>query len=102
MNQILLANAAITDFAPASTAEHSLLHRSPGGQLLGTTEELSPDLVRRLRPHQCAMIMPEDGRPRSHDELSIFTLSKLRWHDNPTSGVYVAINDFVYDLTGWS
>ncbi|KAI0011442.1 hypothetical protein F4779DRAFT_573835 [Xylariaceae sp. FL0662B] len=57
------------------------------------------DLLEALGPYRCALVRPSKGKSRAKSQ--VFTMRSLRWHDNPDMGFYVAINDIVYDLSGY-
>ncbi|KAI0008415.1 hypothetical protein F4779DRAFT_451025 [Xylariaceae sp. FL0662B] len=62
-------------------------------------DNLTDDLVGRLSTRRCGNIKcPKTGSRRG---LHPFTPRSLRWHDNPSMGVYVAIENIVYDITGY-
>jgi hypothetical protein len=47
--------------------------------------------------------MPYTGKKvHKNGRLPIYTESMLRRHDNPTDGIYTAINGYIYDITGKS
>jgi hypothetical protein len=87
---------------PFSADEKSFFTKNPGGpiQLEFDSKRSVYDIFQRLLPYRCGLIMPVDDAPPIEESLPTYTLNELQWHDNPTDGIYTAINGFVYDITG--
>ncbi|KAI0173207.1 hypothetical protein GGR52DRAFT_542267 [Hypoxylon sp. FL1284] len=85
-------------FRPADI--HFGLPQSAGGPMPSAILEnrtRADDLVRRLNPYLCGYLdMPQPARHMQH-----FTPRRLRWFDNPDLGIYIAVNNVVYDITSY-
>lgn len=57
-----------------------------------------PDLMARLAPYRCALLDLSALEPVGNPGSRVFTDLSLAWHDNPSSGLYTAVDDIVYDL----
>lgn len=61
------------------------------------------NLHERLQPHRVGIVMRTRRRQSEEtrsNPLTPLTLNMLRWHDNPSTGIYIAINNQVWDVTG--
>ena len=88
------------EFSFESHEEEDQLRSNPGGvpETLPVSGDAHVNLLERLLPFKCALV---DGtRGSKKPVLEPYTPSMLRWHDNPTAGMYTAINGIVYDVTG--
>ncbi|KAI1861767.1 uncharacterized protein JN550_010707 [Neoarthrinium moseri] len=94
----------ITDFQYASMKEKELLHMRPGGVITfgrDYGQDAIVELLLRLKPYRCGLLMPRDPAPRKYQDLKLLTPNTLRLHDNPSDGIYTAIDGVVYDLSGY-
>ncbi|KAK8119837.1 cytochrome b5-like Heme/Steroid binding domain-containing protein [Apiospora kogelbergensis] len=60
-----------------------------------------PAMVAVLSNYRCGTIMDLPSVPRPDADLRTFTARCLRWYDNPTLGVYFAVEGFVYDMSNY-
>ncbi|XXG95176.1 hypothetical protein Hte_001436 [Hypoxylon texense] len=84
---------------PLQTSDIALgLPQSSGGPVptaIVESDTRADELLRRLNPYLCAYLdVPQTAR-----NMQYFTPRKLRWHDNPDIGIYIAVNNVVYDIT---
>lgn len=98
----MLADFGYNADFPFAIGEQALFTNNPGGpiELEISGERSVYDIFQRLLPYRCGLIMPVGRTPPTEDSLRTYTLTELRGHDNPTHGIYVAINGYVYDITG--
>lgn len=100
--QIYLALAYLTVDFPLQPSDRSLgLLQSAGGpapNAIMESKTRANELLRRLNPYLCAYLdVPQTAR-----DTQYFTPRKLRWYDNPDLGIYIAVNNVVYDITSES
>ncbi|KAI1800791.1 hypothetical protein F4811DRAFT_494152 [Daldinia bambusicola] len=89
----------VTSFPARSSEEREALSESYGGPLsqsLIRTEEETKHLLERLNPYTCAFL----HTPRPAQHMRHFTQRMLRWYDNPSYGIYIALGGAVYDISG--
>ncbi|KAI0134869.1 hypothetical protein F4814DRAFT_399191 [Daldinia grandis] len=90
----------ITHFPARSVEEQEALTESSGGPLskdLARSEHEISQLLQRLTPYTCAYLhVAQPVRNMRH-----FTLEMLRWYDNPSHGVYIALGNAVYDISDY-
>ncbi|KAI1463831.1 uncharacterized protein F4812DRAFT_445583 [Daldinia caldariorum] len=88
----------VTNFPARSSEEREALSESYGGSLsqnLIRTEDETKHLLERLNPYSCAFL--HIPRPTRH--MRYFTQNTLRWYDNPSYGIYMALGGGVYDIS---
>ncbi|KAI1473874.1 hypothetical protein K445DRAFT_380391 [Daldinia sp. EC12] len=89
----------ITNFPTSSAEEKEALAEGCGGplpQILIRTEDETKQLLERLNPYTCAYLyVPQPAR-----NMRYFTQDMLRWYDNPSCGIYIALGGGVYDISG--
>ncbi|KAI8957311.1 hypothetical protein F5Y11DRAFT_340083 [Daldinia sp. FL1419] len=88
----------ITNFPARSPHEADELRKSAGQRLsieLTRTDSEMKDILERLDPYVCAYVRP----PPLPRNLRVFTPTMLRWYDNPSLGVYIALKGAVYDIS---
>ncbi|KAI1759627.1 hypothetical protein GGR53DRAFT_513002 [Hypoxylon sp. FL1150] len=88
----------ITNF-PFQLTDYRLgLPQSAGGPVptaILKSQTRSSELLNRLDTYLCAYL--EVPQPAQH--MQYYTPRKLRWHDNPDLGIYIAVNNVVFDIT---
>ncbi|KAK8119752.1 uncharacterized protein PG998_004378 [Apiospora kogelbergensis] len=91
----------ITKFTYSTQREKTQLTENPGGRpkTLPDDPEVYDDLLLRLFPFRCALFRGQKAPPKT--ALSLFTPSMLRWHDNPTAGMYIAVDGIVYNVADY-
>ncbi|KAK8105058.1 cytochrome b5 [Apiospora kogelbergensis] len=72
-----------------------------GGPIDETLPGYYPAMVAVLSNYRCGTIMDLPSVPRPDADLRTFTARCLRWYDNPTLGVYFAVDGFVYDMSNY-
>ncbi|KAI1370119.1 hypothetical protein F4677DRAFT_451708 [Hypoxylon crocopeplum] len=90
------------DFPPQSPEEREALLQSAGGPLFETLKRPSAPatgLRDRLRPYLCAYL---DLPIATRQTMRHFTPRTLRWYDNPDIGVYIALDNIVFDISIYS
>lgn len=90
----------MAEFPFDSEEEEDQLRSNPGGipKTLPVSNVDYAKLLDRLLPFKCALVDGTRGFKRP--VLEPYTPAMLRWHDNPTDGMYTAINGIVYDIAG--
>lgn len=80
--------------------EKGQLTENPGGRpkSLPDDADVYEDLLKRLQPFRCALF--EGQKAPKKTVLPPFTPAMLSWHDNPTSGMYIAVEGIIYNVTG--
>ncbi|KAH9888157.1 hypothetical protein F4778DRAFT_408680 [Xylariomycetidae sp. FL2044] len=90
----------ISKFPFSDAPERELLLRAVRGEFTtqppSNEDDLPEDLMRRLSYHRCGLVKFKKGRRAF---LQPMTLSSLRWHDNPSARVLIAIDQTIYDIT---
>ncbi|KAK7959454.1 uncharacterized protein PG986_004308 [Apiospora aurea] len=76
-------------------------HPTDPGYLDGN--QISQELWRKLNRYICGALRPDIAAPITSmaDAPQLLTLSELRAYDNPESGAYIAIDEFIYDITNY-
>ncbi|KAI1646649.1 uncharacterized protein F4817DRAFT_339853, partial [Daldinia loculata] len=90
----------ITNFPARSIEEQEALTESSGGPLskdLTRSEHETNQLLERLTPYTCAYLHVE----QPVRNMRYFTPEMLRWYDNPSHGVYIALENAVYDISDY-
>ncbi|KAI1775814.1 hypothetical protein F4818DRAFT_415015 [Hypoxylon cercidicola] len=88
----------ITNFPLQPSDEHLGLAQSAGGPVPRAVMESNTgvdQLLRRLDPYRCAYL----DEPQPARIMQYFTPRQLRWYDNPDLGIYIAVNNVVFDIT---
>ncbi|CAJ2511737.1 Uu.00g073620.m01.CDS01 [Anthostomella pinea] len=62
-------------------------------------DQFDDELLDNLSLFKCGSLKSSKSSVRP--QLYPMTEKMLRWHDNPGTGVYVAIQDVIYDITGY-
>lgn len=90
----------VAEFPFGSHEEECQLRSNPGGvpTTLPVSGDAQANLLERLLPFKCALVGGARGSKKA--ALEPYTPGMLRWHDNPTAGMYTAVNGIVYDVTG--
>ncbi|KAI1383746.1 uncharacterized protein F4822DRAFT_49224 [Hypoxylon trugodes] len=90
----------ITNFTPESPNERKALRESAGRPLSGPLQRMSnmSRLLARLEPFTVARLEtpPPQGRT-----MRPFTPRILRWYDNPSLGLYMAVDNKVFDVSNY-
>lgn len=92
------------EYHPKDEQHFAWLHRSAGSVLVTDTEEEQGylrEVLEGLLKYQIGVLVSEsEAQPGPGSTHLLFTEATLRGYDNPTDGVYTAIGDYVYRLTG--
>ncbi|KAI0482086.1 hypothetical protein GGR56DRAFT_618420 [Xylariaceae sp. FL0804] len=90
----------VTDFPHANSDERRRFDKCAGNALeIPLDEDDAVDLIQRLDPYLRAYVDPGARQlPRFEHH---YTPRTLRWHDNPEKGLYIAIDNIVYDVTDY-
>ncbi|KAK8030056.1 hypothetical protein PG993_011347 [Apiospora rasikravindrae] len=96
----------ITEFLEVATEDEAKAVLSPDPQSAGYLDEtkISDALWNKLGAYICGGVRPDSVPPittMANSSPLLLTLSQLRAHDNPDSGVYIAIDGFIYDITDY-
>ncbi|ORY54357.1 uncharacterized protein BCR38DRAFT_509211, partial [Pseudomassariella vexata] len=84
----------VTTFTFGSREERERLLNTPGSIVkLPEADDVRKDLLSRLFPYKCAFTEGFKGCVRNY--TLPMTLRMLSWHDNPSSGLYMAIDGIV-------
>ncbi|KAK7996473.1 hypothetical protein PG989_004513 [Apiospora arundinis] len=89
----------ITRFSFGTQREQAQLTQNPGSRptSLPDDPDAYDDLLKRLQPFRCALF--EGQKAPKKMTLPLFTPNMLKWHDNPTAGMYIAIDGIVYNVS---
>ncbi|KAK8052375.1 cytochrome b5 [Apiospora rasikravindrae] len=90
----------LTSFACPPHWQEILLS-NPGGPIDETRPGFYPEMISVIAKHRCGYIMDPPSAPRPDADLTPFTERTLRVYDNPRSGLYYAVDGFVYDMTSY-
>ncbi|KAK8062289.1 hypothetical protein PG997_014386 [Apiospora hydei] len=76
-------------------------HPTDPGYLDGN--QISEELWGKLNRYICGALRPDIAAPITlmADSPQLLTSSELRAYDNPDSGAYIAIDEFIYDITNY-
>ncbi|KAK8081029.1 hypothetical protein PG997_008847 [Apiospora hydei] len=76
-----------------------ILLSNPGGPINESLPGFYPEMISVISKHRCGYVMDPPTVPRPDADLTPFTERTLRVYDNPRSGLYYAVEGFVYDMT---
>ncbi|KAK8043138.1 hypothetical protein PG994_013621 [Apiospora phragmitis] len=91
----------ITTFSFGTQQEKAQLSENPGGRpkSLPDDPDVYDDLLKRLQPFRCAVFQGQKAPKK--EVLHPFSPAMLSWHDNPTAGMYTAIDGIVYNIADY-
>ncbi|KAK8052303.1 hypothetical protein PG993_003688 [Apiospora rasikravindrae] len=93
----------ITRFTFGTQKEKAQLTENLGGRpnSLPDDPDVYDDLLQRLFLFRCALFEGRKAPKKTMAELPPFSPAMLSWHDNPTSGMYIAVDGIIYNVANY-
>ncbi|KAK8079166.1 cytochrome b5-like Heme/Steroid binding domain-containing protein [Apiospora phragmitis] len=94
----------ITEFLSTATImeEEAVLAEDSQNPGYLVSDKITKETWAKLWPYRCGGLRPEVAEPLTKpiDAPILLTWDQLRSHDNPDNGIYIAIDEIIYDVTG--